>query len=77
MARALYTVTDDLPDRLVIRDIGHDRGKMTVTNDAEAVVAELAPQLRGRRLLYFDSMDVLDELVVVDGQFAGFAPGPR
>jgi len=45
-----------------------------VTNDTEAVVQELAPRLRGRRLEYFDSDGRLDQLLVTDGKFAGFAP---
>lgn len=75
--RAQYEIVEDLAERLVIRDTGHAAGRMTVTNDAEAVVASLAPVLRGRRLLYFDSTGTLDELVHRDGAFVGFAPGPR
>jgi hypothetical protein len=29
------------------------------------------------RIFYFDSSGDLDELLVKDGRFAGFAPGPR
>jgi hypothetical protein len=68
-------------DTLVIRDVGpHDQFR-TITNDAEAVVAELfALGLleSGRRLLYYDSSGDLDELVHQDGAFHGFKPGyPR
>jgi hypothetical protein len=45
-----------------------------VTNDAEWVVAQLAGYLLGRRLFYYDSLGSLDELVVKEGRFAGFAP---
>ena len=59
---------------LVIRD---DVGPApTITNSAETVVEELyrAGQLpAGRRLFYFDSEDNVDELLVVNGKFAGFS----
>lgn len=80
MRRALYEIVDTSNDRLVIRDIGHDCGRPTVTNDAEAVVAELhcLNVLAGRKLLYYDSSGDLDELVHDGaGNFVGFAPGPR
>jgi hypothetical protein len=60
---------------LVIRDVGpHDRYQ-TVTNAAEEVVETLAKDGRlpeGRRLFYFDSDNRLDQLLVVNGRFAGF-----
>jgi hypothetical protein len=31
----------------------------------------------GYRLMYFDSDDSLDELLIKDGAFDGFAPGPQ
>lgn len=74
---ANYTVVLDKPDRLVICDNGPWDRYMTVTNDAENVVKELAPRLNGRMLLYFDSEGDLDQLLVRDGKFAGFAPAPR
>jgi len=67
------------PERLVIRDLGPWTVHFTVTNDAEGVVerlvaaGELPP---GRRLFCYDSDGALDELEVVNGQFAGFRPGP-
>jgi hypothetical protein len=74
MRTANYSVVVDVADRLVIRDDGPWDKHPTVTNDAENVVAELAPRLNGRRLLYFDSERDLGELLVKDGKFAGFAP---
>lgn len=65
---------------LVIRDIGPWDRYMTITNDAEHVVEELVSKgvlPAGRRLLYYDSEGELDELLVKDGKFAGFAPGPK
>jgi hypothetical protein len=49
---------------------------MTVSNAAEEVVEELvrSGQLsEGLRLFYYDSEGVLDEILVKDGNFAGFA----
>ena len=66
-------------ERLVIRDLGPWDEHETVTNGAETVVRELVAQkllLRDRRLFYYDSVGVLDELVVTKGKFAGFRPGP-
>lgn len=60
----------------VIRDVGPWDSFPTVTNDAEWVVEQLAPELEGRRLFYYDSDGELDELVIVDGRFSGYAPGP-
>ena len=73
---ARFLVEQDKPDRLVIRDIGHETHR-SVTNDAENVVATLAGKLGNRRLFYYDSMGEMDELLVKNGQFAGFAPGPE
>ena len=70
--RANYETVADTSSFLVIRDVGPWDQYPTVTNDADAVVAELAPQLNGRRLLYYDSEDDLMELLVKDGKFHGF-----
>jgi len=59
---------------LVIKDL-HPSGHPTVTNDAEGVVEELVASGRLRpfqRLLYYDTEGRLDELLVLDGRFAGF-----
>ncbi len=79
--RALWEVCsyECTPERLVIRD-RNELGHLSVTNDAEAVVAYLfrAGTLRdGRRLFYYDTDGNLDELLIKDGKFAGFAPGPN
>ena len=47
----------------------------TITNDAEAVIADLARWpglLDGKRVIYRDTVGRWDELVVRDRQFAGF-----
>lgn len=68
------------PTRLVIRDLGPWEKHLTVTNDVESVVQKLVAQgllKPGMQLLYYDSEGELDEIKVVDGKFAGFAPWPR
>ncbi len=75
---ANYKVIVVGPDRVVIRDIGPWDKYLTVTNDAENVVRELAANnllQEGRRLFYYDSEGTLDEILVKDGCFVGFAPG--
>lgn len=74
---ASYRIEEDTADKLVIRDLGPWDQHPTVTNDAEGVVYELGSQLRGRRLFYYDSENNLDEILVKEGRFAGFAPGPK
>ena len=72
MSRAIYAIVEETPEVLVIRDIGINA--TSVTNDAEAVVEELADRLGKRRLEYYDSEGQRDQLLVKDGKFAGFAP---
>ncbi len=82
MTAALYNIVGQPAilaglDCIVIRDVGHAHGRMTVTNDAETVVFDLGLPA-GCRLFYYDSSGDLDELVH-DGHgiFIGFAAGPR
>jgi len=79
MRSANFTIVhrESTPDRLVIRDEGPWDRHPTVTNDAENVVASLVADgylPPGRKLLYYDSDGRLDQLLVRDGRFAGFAP---
>ena len=69
-----FVITEDTEDRLVIRDTGPWDTYPTVTNAVERVVEILAPVLSGRRLEYYDSEGVLDQIIVRDGKFGGFAP---
>lgn len=72
-AKAKFDVVDVTnPDRIVLRDVGPWDKHLTITNDAESVVEDVAPMLRGRRLFYYDSEGDLTELLVKDGKFAGF-----
>lgn len=71
---ANFSVVLDLQTRLVLRDNGPWDKHFTITNDAEWVVAQVARQLEGRDLYYFDSEGELTRLLVRRGRFAGFAP---
>ena len=73
---AKYRIVKQTDAYVLIQDVGHTIGHMTITNDAENVVADIDPLLHGRRLEYIDSDGNRDQLIVVDGQFAGFAPVP-
>lgn len=79
-ALSRYEIVSDVAgEPLIIRDVGHMDHK-SITNDAANVVADLVSNEylpAGRRLYYYDSQGQLDELIVKDGEFAGFARGPR
>lgn len=72
--RSIAELVRSTPGAIVLRDVGHDRGHKSMTNDAAEVVADWLERLNGRRLFYFDSMGMLTELRVSNGRFAGFAP---
>lgn len=78
-AHARYYAEIATPRLVVIDDIGKE--DRSVTNDAEAVVADLHEQgllPPGTILLYYDSTGTLDQLKHDGaGNFTGFAPGPR
>ena len=81
--KANYVIKEapfDPSEPVVIVDQGPWDKFQSVTNAAEWVVERLVQRgdLRpGQRLLYYDSDGVLDEIVVKDGKFAGFKPGPQ
>ncbi len=81
-ARARWAIVEDdllQEDPLVIQDCGDHSRVPTITNDAEAVVRDLIATRQlpaGRRLFYVDSEGQRDEILIEDGQFVGFAPGP-
>ena len=49
-------------------------GRMSVTNDAEAVVAYVNDWNPGKRIVYRDTTGQWDELKHTNGRFDGFAP---
>ena len=68
-----YEIVEQTHDYILIRDIGPWNIHKTVTNDAENVVFQLVPSLKGRRLLYIDSDGEHGELLIKDGKFNGFS----
>jgi hypothetical protein len=76
--RANYRIVRKDRGQVIIEDIGPWDEHTSVTNDAENVVRELTAAGfidDGRRLFYYDSEGRLDEILVKDGIFIGFAPG--
>lgn len=69
---ARYRIIKENAEAILFRDIGPWSQHLTVTNDAEYVVEQLAPRLGARRLFYYDSEGDLTELLIKDGKFAGF-----
>lgn len=69
-----WQIVEQTIDLLLIQDIGPWDQYLTITNDAESVVTQLADLLDDRRLGYIDSEGQRSQLNVVNGQFAGFAP---
>jgi len=81
MRRAEYAILSSTDALIVIRDLD---GPLSVTNDAERVVADLLRWKGGftasgalRRIHYYDTMGCLDELVHDGRRFTGFAPVAR
>ncbi len=77
---ARYQIEATTESQVTIRDVGAHDGDLTVTNDAEWVVFAMLSEgtlKPGQRLYYYDSDGALDEIVVHQGRFAGFAPVPR
>lgn len=72
MAAAEFEIVQVLEEVIYIADL--DRGGRSVTNDAEAVVEELAAAHLARRIVYRDTAGRWDELRHEDGRFVGFAP---
>ena len=73
--KANYVVRAKTEERIVLEDVGPWDRYMTITNAAESVVAEVERDygIGSRRLFYYDSDGEMTELLVKNGQFAGFA----
>lgn len=69
---ANYTIIHN-GDWLTIKDIGPWDEHKTVTNDAESVIKELAPQLNSRRLYYIDSEGNFARLLYSGNRFTGYS----
>lgn len=76
MTKAAFSIIDIEPHWITISDkIG--AGKMSITNDAEAVVEHLLRRHPGKRIFYYDSDGYLDELAHDGVRFTGFKAGPN
>jgi len=73
LRRSSYIIERETADFLLLQDL--DRGGKSLTNDMEIVVREVGGGLYGRRLFYRDSEGNVDEVIIKDGVFAGFAWG--
>lgn len=67
-----YDVVGVKDDMVFIVDL--DDGGLSVTNDAEGVVADMFIMYGPKRVIYRDTMGNWDELVHEAGEFKGFAP---
>lgn len=71
-----YLIEHEDSSQIIIRDLGPWDKHMTVTNDVETVVSELAPTIGKKRIFYHDSIGGYDEILHHEGRFVRFAPGP-
>ncbi len=68
-------VENRFPGPLIIRDVGPWAKFPTITNDVKGVVARLIGSnilKEHQRLLYYDSENILDEIIVKDDKFVRF-----
>lgn len=68
--RANYRVCRETPEEVLIEDM--NLGRMSVTNDADNVVAEVVSVYGNKRILYIDSDGRTNELVHENGVFKKF-----
>ena len=73
--RAHYSVRCETEETIWIVDL--DDGGMSVTNDAESVVAQVVKEYGDKRIIYRDSDGRWDELRHINGVFIGYAPAPN
>lgn len=77
MIRSNYVVEVCNIHKIIIRDVGPWDQYMSVTNDAENVIIDLAEKLKGlgnRRVFYYDSEGDYSELQHNGEYFTGFGP---
>lgn len=75
--RANYEIIQETEAFILLRDLGPWDQYFTISNGAEIVVSEIAPRLAGRRLEYIGSDGIRTQLLVQEGQFAGFRTAPE
>lgn len=76
---AEFKIVEITDDHLIVADVGHAYGCLTVTNDVNRVVSSLHHKTgflpNDRRLFYYDSEGDLCEVLHTDGRFIGWRPG--
>ena len=73
---AAYDIVELAHDAVTIRDTCKPLA-LSVTNDAEWIVAQVAAAYPGRLIFYLDSTNTLDQLLHEDGRFTGFGLAPE
>jgi hypothetical protein len=71
MNRSNYSIVQATPYKCFIVDLDQP-GTMSVTNDAERVVAEVLERHPGVQIIYRDTLGYWSELMTVKDAFAGF-----
>lgn len=75
MSKPCYEISKRTKEFLVLRDIGPWDKHMTITNAADEVVSDLIDQgllNDGQKLLYYDTENNLDEIIIENKKFKGF-----
>jgi hypothetical protein len=74
----VFDVIKETPDFIFIKDTGH-KNHITVTNDAQFVLAQLAKEydIDRRQVFYMDSLGQIDEIKHHGDHFIGFKPGHK
>lgn len=72
--RSRFYVQDVTDEAVYIVDLANECQTMSVTNDAENVVANVAKSFGNKRIVYQDTNGQWDELVHDNGVFVRFAP---
>lgn len=67
-----YEIKAVTEDTVFIKDL--DLGGMSVTNDAENVVAQILAEYGNKKIIYQDTMGEWDELLHDGTQFTDFGP---
>ena len=75
MRRPNYHVKVTCDEFILLVDDGPWDRYPTITNTVEIVLEDLDAILHDRKLYYYDSDGVLDQICHKDGKFDGFLPG--
>ena len=72
MKRSNYVIERETEYEIVLHDIGPWDIFLTITNDAENIISALSPEQKNKRVFYYDSENVLTELVIINDDFSHF-----